>query len=41
MLHTAHGHLSLKYTIARADPVLFGDDVSALKKEFRRIENHK
>ena len=41
ILVTEYGHLPLLYSISRADPVLFGDDVSALRKEFRRIESQK
>ena len=35
----SYGYLPLRYSLAKADPVLFGDSVSILRKEFRKIEN--
>lgn len=38
-LFNAYGLLPLYYSMSRVDPVLFNDDVSILRKEFRKIEN--
>ena len=35
----SYGYLPFRYSLAKADPVLFGDSVSVLRKEFRKIEN--
>lgn len=41
VLVNIYGYMPLKYSFVRADPVLFYDDVSAFRKEFRRIEIKK
>lgn len=38
LLSNAYGYIPLKYSMVRADPVLFKDDVSILRKEFRKLE---
>ena len=38
LLSNAYGYMPLKYSVVRADPVLFKDDVSMLRKEFRKLE---
>lgn len=41
LLANAFGYMPLQYSWTRADPVLYKDNVSALRKEFRRLENTK
>ena len=39
MLANAFGYIPLKYSTIRADPVLFRDNVSVSRKEFKRLES--
>ena len=37
----AYGYIPMRYSYVRADPVLFKDDVSILRKEFKQLESSK
>ena len=39
MLANAFGYIPLEYSIIRADPVLFRDNVSISRKEYRKLES--
>lgn len=39
MLANAFGYIPLEYSTIRADPVLFLDNVSKVRKEYRKLEN--
>lgn len=38
MIVNAYGHVPLVYSAVRMDPILFKDNVSMLRKEYRRLE---
>lgn len=40
MVADAYGHMPLHHSLVRADPVLFRDNVSVLRKEFRQLEHY-
>ena len=38
MIVSAYGYVPLQYSAVRMDPVLFKDNVSMLRKEYRKLE---
>ena len=38
MIVNAYGYVPLQYSAVRLDPVLFKDNVSMLRKEYRKLE---
>ena len=41
LLGKVYGRIPLRYSVTRADPVLYGDDVSVLRKEFKKLDKQK